>query len=54
MPAWSIDKDWRGHVEETKKHQEAIQAALPLTSTQLALIGNEVGDRLPHAGCTRG
>lgn len=42
MPASAVGKEWRGHVEQTKKHEEAIRTALPLTSTQLALIGNEV------------
>lgn len=43
MAASAAGKEWRGHVEQTKKHEEAIQAALPVTTTQLALIGTEVG-----------
>lgn len=43
MLASSEGQEWRGHVEQTKKHEEAIQAALPITSTQLAVVGNEVG-----------
>lgn len=42
MAASAAGKEWRGHVEQTKKHEEAIQAALPVTTTQLALIGTEV------------
>lgn len=42
MAACAAGKEWRGHVEQTKKHEEAIQAALPVTTTQLALIGTEV------------
>ncbi|CAN0449637.1 unnamed protein product, partial [Hapterophycus canaliculatus] len=42
MAASAVGKEWRGHVEQTKKHEEAIQAALPVTTTQLALIGTEV------------
>lgn len=42
MSALAVDKEWRGHVEQTKKHEEAIQAALPVTTTQLSLIGTEV------------
>lgn len=41
MAPSAAGKEWRGHVEQTKKHEEAIQAALPVTTTQLALIGNE-------------
>lgn len=43
MAASAAGKEWRGHVEQTKKHEEAIQTALPVTTTQLALIGTEVG-----------
>lgn len=42
VPVSSAGKEWRGHVDQTKKHEDAIQAALPVTSTQLQLIGNEV------------
>eukprot|EP00752_Nemacystus_decipiens_P004581 g4181.t1 len=42
MAASAAGKEWRGHVGQTKKHEEAIQAALPVTNTQLALIGTEV------------
>lgn len=42
MAASAAGKEWRGHVEQTKKHEEAIQASLPVTTTQLALIGTEV------------
>eukprot|EP00904_Undaria_pinnatifida_P000259 jgi/Undpi1/10233/HiC_scaffold_28.g12686.m1 len=42
MAASTAAKEWRGHVEQTKKHEEAIQVALPVTTTQLALIGAEV------------
>ncbi|CAM9690841.1 unnamed protein product [Scytosiphon promiscuus] len=42
MAASAVGKEWRGHVEQTKKHEKAIQAALPVTTTQLALIGTEV------------
>ncbi|CAM9905473.1 unnamed protein product, partial [Laminaria digitata] len=42
MAASTAGKEWRGHVEHTKKHEEAIQLALPVTTTQLALIGAEV------------
>lgn len=45
MAASAGGKEWRGHVEQTKKHEEAIQAALPVTTTQLALIGTEVRSR---------
>lgn len=43
MAASAPSKEWRGHVEQTKQHDEAIKAVLPTTFTQLALIGNEVG-----------
>ncbi|CAB1106597.1 unnamed protein product [Ectocarpus sp. CCAP 1310/34] len=46
MAASAAGKEWRGHVEQTKKHEEAIQAALPVTTTQLALIGTELHDEL--------
>lgn len=49
MSALALDREWRGHVEQTKKHEEAIQAALPVTTTQLALIGTEVGWRASQA-----
>ena len=42
MAASTAGKEWRGHVEQTRKHEEAIQVALPVTTTQLALIGAEV------------
>ncbi|CAM9462017.1 unnamed protein product [Sphacelaria rigidula] len=42
VPVSSAGKEWRGHVDQTKKHEDAIQAALPVTSTQLQLIGNEI------------
>lgn len=47
MAASAAGKEWRGHVEQTKKHEEAIQAALPVTTTQLALIGTEVSSWRP-------
>lgn len=45
VPSSAAGKEWRGHVEQTKKYEEAIQVALPATSTQLALVSNEVTRR---------
>ncbi|CAN0508083.1 unnamed protein product [Scytosiphon promiscuus] len=53
MAASAVGKEWRGHVEQTKKHEEAIQAALPVTTTQLALIGTEVSGPINHRPVTR-
>ncbi|CAM9112777.1 unnamed protein product [Ascophyllum nodosum] len=42
MASVAAGKEWRGHVEQTKKLEEAIQAALPVTNMQLALVRNEM------------
>ena len=39
-------KEWRSHLEATRKHQSTIEAILPSTSKQLDSIGASTGEML--------
>ncbi|CAM9976341.1 unnamed protein product [Choristocarpus tenellus] len=37
-----LGKEWRSHLEQTKKHELSITKSLPQYTSQLGVIGNEV------------
>jgi len=39
-------KEWRGHIEQTRRHEQTITASLPDTKQQLTAIGAHVSDTL--------
>jgi len=42
----STGKEWRGHIEQTRKHEQTISAKLPEAKLQLQAIGGSVSDTL--------
>ncbi|CAN0444038.1 unnamed protein product, partial [Discosporangium mesarthrocarpum] len=41
-----MGKDWRSHLEQTKKHEMGIAAVVPQTTSQLGVIGAEMTESM--------